>query len=76
MDDFYQEESFTYQMVAKRLEAIALQRKLLDLQDMVQALVYKMLEPNTEARVTAAAIHREDDREPKGGIPAKKRRHS
>lgn len=76
MRELHQKDSPTYRTVTERLHYIALQRNLLDLQDKVQTLVYKMLEPNTEARVTAAAIHREDDREPKGSIPAKKRKHS
>lgn len=73
--NFHKKDSLTYEIMTERLKAIALKRKLLDRQDKVRTLVYKMLEPNDKARVTAAAIHREDDREPKGGIPAKKRRH-
>ncbi|KAL7932221.1 kinase-like domain-containing protein [Trichoderma chlorosporum] len=75
--DFYEKDSPTYEIMTERLQSIALQRRdLLDLRNKVEALVYKMLEPNDKARVTAAAIHREDDRKSEGGGSAKKRKHS
>lgn len=73
---FHQKGIPTYRELTKELESIELQRNLLDRQDKVQALVYKMLEPNAEARVTAAAIHSADDRKPESGRSARKRKHS
>ncbi|KAL7940664.1 kinase-like domain-containing protein [Trichoderma barbatum] len=76
MNDLHQPESYTYKRVVERLRSVALQRSLLNPEDKIQALVYKMLEPKSEARVTAAVIHGKDDRKPQGGRSAKKRRHS
>ncbi|KAL7940554.1 kinase-like domain-containing protein [Trichoderma barbatum] len=74
INDLHRPESYTYNEIVKRLRFIALQRSLLNLGDKVQALVYEMLEPKTEARVTAAIIHGKDDRKPQDGRSAKKRK--
>lgn len=76
MRDLDQPQSYTHQKVRNRLRYIAGQREVLDLDDKVQSLVYKMLEPNIEARVTAAAILSEDDRKSESGKSAQKRKHS
>ncbi|KAL7923526.1 kinase-like domain-containing protein [Trichoderma austrokoningii] len=77
-NDLQQKGSQSYKNMTKLLQSIASRRNELDLEDRVQGLVHKMLEPDSEARATAAAVHQElkDDRELKDGLLAKKSKHS
>ncbi|KAL7917071.1 kinase-like domain-containing protein [Trichoderma austrokoningii] len=75
-NDFHKQDTFTYREVKEQLHYISKQRELLDLQVKVQSLVHRMLEPSVKKRVTAAAIHSEDDRKPESGRSARKRKHS
>ncbi|KAL7928064.1 kinase-like domain-containing protein [Trichoderma chlorosporum] len=72
VDDFHRPDTNVYKELKTVLRLIDSKRNSLDRKHNVQDVVYKMLEPKSEARVAAAAIHRKLQ----DGQSAKKRKHA